>query len=593
MATYSIDEPIPEYFKVSLPTPEANVAPSAFMSNLGGLLFGGADSGLNEYLSADQQKAMQRQAMMQAAMSLLKSGRTTTTPIGIGEALADAYQAGTTGYQGAQQNAIQQLLTKQKLSEFKRTQTLRDMLMKGLSGDQAAPTAAPTAAPMPQTQFPMPGEVISPLQSQMIPGLPVGPTVDRASLIGQAMPEGIAPPSLPAVTATAKPKTQQDIFAKLSPQQRLLVAMNPDAMLPKVFEESMKQESFDTITGQDAVEYGLDPRGKYQINNRTNQISTLQAPGDEYKIVTGADAIKLGLPGVGNYQVNTKTNQATLVGTAEGPFGGGTTGAAYNILLTEDPSSAKYALAYRELNKPVPTEQVQPDGSVRMVYTQPAPIPSSFPQPTYKGRMPTPSAAPATVVQPGGVSTAPVPSRAAPVAAPLPAATGQTGIAPGTKSTPYAPTSEQIGKARQQLLTSQKLLSAIDLLETDLNQNGMQIGGLGQAGGRQEALFQDSIMQLKELQNLGVLNGPDERLLLKQLADPTSLTSLIKGAGGADYVKSKITELKGKASREMEMINQQFPQPVMNIPKQPPAPARPQTPPAIQNLLNKYPPRKQ
>jgi hypothetical protein len=189
-----------------------------------------------------------------------------------------------------------------------------------------------------------------------------------------------------------------------------------------------------------------------------------------------------------------------------------------------------------------------------------------------------------------------VPSRAAPVAAPLPAATGQTGIAPGTKSTPYAPTSEQIGKARQQILTAQKLLLSIDKLEQDITKSGMKTGGFGEAGGRQQALFQDSILQLKELQNLGVLNGPDEQILLKQLADPTSLTSLLMGAGGDKYVMSKISELKNKASDEIYLINQQFPQPVVNVPKQPPAPARAApsaTPPAIKNLLNKYPPRKQ
>lgn len=565
-----------------------------------GGLFGADNSGMDEYLTPAQKSAMNSQALMQAASALLQASGPSTQRISFGQALGGALQAGAKGYGDAQQNALNQLTIKQRMQdaalqrqklerELSMQKRLQEMLLG--TGETTTPTAAP---PQPGVEFPAAGETITAPQSLMIPGLPVGPTVDRASLIGQQMPEGVAPPSLPTVTATAAPKTQQDILAKLSPQQRLLVAMNPTALLPKLFEESMKQESFDTITGQDAVEYGLDPRGKYQINNRTNQITTLQAPGDEYKIVTGPEAVKLGLPAFGNFQVNTKTNQATLVGTPEGPFGGGTTGAAYNILLTEDPSSPKYALAYRELDKPVPTEQVQPDGSIRIVYTKPAPIPPSFAKPTYKGRMPTPSATPATVVQPGSTTTAPVTGRTAPVAAPLPAATGQTGIAPGTKSTPYAPTSEQVGKARQQILTGQKLLTAIDLLETDINQNGMQIGGFGQAGGRQEALFQDSIMQLKELQNLGVLNGPDERLLLKQLADPTSLISLLKGVGGSDYVKSKITELKGKAYREMEMINQQFPQPVMNIPKQPPAPAAPATtPPAIKNLLNKYPPRKQ
>jgi hypothetical protein len=68
MANYGIDEPLPEYFKTSLPTPAGNVAPSSFASNLGGLLFAGGDSGLGDYLSREQQKQMQRQALMQAAM---------------------------------------------------------------------------------------------------------------------------------------------------------------------------------------------------------------------------------------------------------------------------------------------------------------------------------------------------------------------------------------------------------------------------------------------------------------------------------------------------------------------------------------------
>ena len=107
-------------------------------------------------------------------------------------------------------------------------------------------------------------------------------------------------------------------------------------------------------------------------------------------------------------------------------------------------------------------------------------------------------------------------------------------------------------------------------------------------------MFQDNILQLKELQNLGVLNGPDERILLKQLADPTSLMSLLKGAGGSDYVRSKLTELKNKAYGEMEMINKQFPQPVMNItaPKPAPAAGGKKPPPAIQGIMDKYAPRK-
>jgi len=137
MANYGIDEPIPDYFKTSLPTPAANVAPSSFASNLGGLLFAGGDSGLSDYLSRDQQKQMQSQALMSAAMSLLKNSGYTTQPISFGQALGSAYEAGTAGYQGAQQNAIQQLLTKQKLDEFKRQRDMQGNVQSFLG--QTAP----------------------------------------------------------------------------------------------------------------------------------------------------------------------------------------------------------------------------------------------------------------------------------------------------------------------------------------------------------------------------------------------------------------------------------------------------------------------
>lgn len=137
MANYGIDEPIPEYFKTSLPTPASNVGPSSFASNLGGLLFAGGDSGLNEYLSRDQQKQMQSQALMSAAMSLLKSGGWSTRPIGLGEALGSAFEAGTAGYQGAQENAIKQMLTKQKLDEYKRQKEMQGNVQQFLG--QTAP----------------------------------------------------------------------------------------------------------------------------------------------------------------------------------------------------------------------------------------------------------------------------------------------------------------------------------------------------------------------------------------------------------------------------------------------------------------------
>jgi hypothetical protein len=564
------------------------------MGLLGDIFGGGGETGLEGYLTPAQQAAMQRQGLLQAAMAIGQASGPSTTPRSLMQILGSGVAAGQQGYAEAQKNAITNLLTRQKLDEAKRTQDLRNMLMKGIGG-VTSPAPAPTAEP--QTQFPMAGETISPFQSQMIPGLPVGPTVDRASLIGQQMPEGVAPPSLPTVTATAAPRTQQDIFAGLTRDQRLIAALDPNAILPKLFEESMKRESFETITGQDAAEYGLDPKGKYQINNRTNQITTLQAPGDEYKIVSGPAAVKLGLPGVGNFQINTKTNQATLLGTPEGPFGGGTTGLAYNILLNEDPSSAKYALAYRELSKPVPTEQVQADGSVRTVYTQPAPIPSSFAKPSYKGRMPTPSATPATIIQPDAAAVSAAPPRAAPAAvAPADGAVAVP-LAAGVKSTPMAPQAEEIKTTRKAINAGVDFVAALDKLENMVRSQGMQIGGMGEVGAAQEVVYEDLLTKIRLAAELGVLNKEDLPRIQAQLGSPTALSTYIKGLGGPSAFYSQIGELKNKTIEETTRKNLQFGQPIMQLPSTftatQPAPARPQTPQPILNLLNKYPPRKQ
>jgi hypothetical protein len=517
--------------------------------DLGGLLFGNSPStGFESYLDPEQLKRMQNQGVMQAAMALLKASGPSAVPIGIGQALGEAYGAGQTGYQQAQTQGIAGLLTKQKLDEALRKKRLEDFFIKGI-----APTGAGTPS---EQQFPMPmaGAPIEPLQALSMPGYATGPTVERANLIGTTMPMAEGQTALAPVTVTGQRKVRPSIFANLSQEQRMIAAMDPEKAIPKLFEESLKQESFDTVTGLDAADLGLDPKGRYQINNRTGQVTTLQAPGDEYKIVTGKTAGQLGLPERGRWQINDKTKQATLVANPEGVFGGGVTGGAYDVLLNADVGSAEYALAYREANKPIWQDQMQPDGSVKQVYVTPAPLGPEFPKPTFKGRIQTAALATPRATQ-DGAATAAAPVTTMPSGAQIPT---------GTKSTPYAPTSEQIGKAKTQIGTAMKLYSAVDELEKDIVKNGLQTFGLGEIGGRQGALFQDTLLQLKELQNLGVLNGPDERILLQELSDPTSLTTRLKGGPG--YMMSKIKVLKEKAIRESILINSQFPKPVVNLP---------------------------
>jgi len=109
----------------------------ATMQDFGGLLFGGGGTGLEDYLSADQQSGIRNQALLQAAAALLSAGGPSERPVSLGQALGGALQAGSAGYQQAQQGAVQSLVTGQKLREAKLDADIKARLAK--EGQQQAP----------------------------------------------------------------------------------------------------------------------------------------------------------------------------------------------------------------------------------------------------------------------------------------------------------------------------------------------------------------------------------------------------------------------------------------------------------------------
>ena len=171
------------YNAIPGPTGYQPLAPSPVASpmDFGGLLFGGMDGGLSEYLTDAQRQAMQRQAMMSAAAALLKSSGRSTTPISLGQALGQGLEAGAAGYQQAQQGAMAQLLTKQKLDEARRAQQAQQAYQNLLMGQ-------PTV-----------GAEITPQQAISAPGMALGPTVERAAMIGQPAPS-VAPSGMSNLT---------------------------------------------------------------------------------------------------------------------------------------------------------------------------------------------------------------------------------------------------------------------------------------------------------------------------------------------------------------------------------------------------------
>lgn len=78
---------------------------------------GGTPSGLDALLTEDQRKLMNRNAALSAAAALLQASGRSATPIGLGQALGSALQAGQQGYQQARAGSVQDLMVGEKLKE--------------------------------------------------------------------------------------------------------------------------------------------------------------------------------------------------------------------------------------------------------------------------------------------------------------------------------------------------------------------------------------------------------------------------------------------------------------------------------------------
>ena len=221
--------------------------------DLGGLLFGSEDNGLNEYLSDAQRQSIQRQALLQAAGALLQAGGPSTQRISFGQALGGALQAGSKGYTDAQQNAINQLLTKQKMDEYKRSQTQQEAYQRFIMGQ------------------PTEGMEITPQQAISAPGMPVGPTVQRAEMIGQPAPR---------VSPTGA--------ANLSPQMRQLLSVLPPE---KGITEAMKfmqpaEVTGDIFTAKDGKQYQRTKTGQF-VPIPTGMEFAQETVGEPFKAADG------------------------------------------------------------------------------------------------------------------------------------------------------------------------------------------------------------------------------------------------------------------------------------------------------------------
>ena len=172
-----VEDRMPQDNPNYLAEPAAQGAAPRRTLGLLGDMFGGA-SALDEYMTPEQRAQMQNQGVMAAAMQLLAASGPSRVPVGLGQALGQAYGTGQQGYTAAQQNLLTSMEMKQKMDEYKRLKDIQARISGALIGE-----GAPA----------MPGAAITPDQAINAPGLPAGPTVARAAMIGA--PGAAAPTS--------------------------------------------------------------------------------------------------------------------------------------------------------------------------------------------------------------------------------------------------------------------------------------------------------------------------------------------------------------------------------------------------------------
>jgi hypothetical protein len=166
--------------------PAAPAVPAARKSQsvegLLGSLFGGNE--LEDLMTPQQRAAINQRGLLAAAAALLQAGGPSTRRVSLGQALGSALEAGQTGAERAQQSALTQMLTRQKLEEARQealaTQGFRSAL-EGMRGGGAAPAMTPE-------------------QALAAPNLPTGPTVARAQMVGQPAPAGMGAPGARVLT---------------------------------------------------------------------------------------------------------------------------------------------------------------------------------------------------------------------------------------------------------------------------------------------------------------------------------------------------------------------------------------------------------
>ena len=466
-------------------------------------MFGGGDI-YGDLLTDEQKQRMQQQTMMTMAAKLLQAGGPSTTPTSLGQALGGAFLSGQEAYGKSGQNAVQGMLTKQKIEEYRRANDYRKAL---LGGSAAAPAAASAA--------------MTPNQALAVGGMPPGPTKQRAGMIGGAAPAG-------------KMSEQDKMYADLQRKYDLSNQYNMTDEAKVYFDQMQKIRPTATVTGQpfQATDVSGKPVMLQQFNDGTIKTVNGFGPGRN-----------MSMQNLGGRMVAVDMNAVvpgSQMSTSMSPE------ASANFGLNRQKFDYQQGLDTKNFNYQQGQDALSNARSAFDLVNTPA---GSFyiPKPGVASASATPSYSSQNAAAP---TAAPTQQTAAPtgqgndflrpaqsVAIPV---LGPDGQAISTQRPP-----EAFSKAAKQLADMRQSLGAY---KEEVRKGNFVIpgsipvpfteGGIplpqGKDSAAMTAKYTAMTMGLKNLYELGALAGPDMALLERQMTNPASFKGWLTSIGGME-----------------------------------------------------------
>jgi len=180
---------------------------TSLMDFLGGGMFGGAGT-YEDLLTEEQKRQMGQQSMMAMAAKLLQAGGPSDRPTSLGQALGGAYLTGQEAYEKAGAGAMNQMLTKQKIEEYRQQKT-RDANWQNDLKRAASGVGGPAQDMTPVRQQGMPP----------IPGL-MAPPPPQQPRQGGGMFGGLSPEQIALMGRMTTKDSQKAIFDNLNERSK-------------------------------------------------------------------------------------------------------------------------------------------------------------------------------------------------------------------------------------------------------------------------------------------------------------------------------------------------------------------------------------